>query len=239
MPTVFRFWTASNVVILTGERAETLGALRDLVADCPNACLFYHTYQVLRDLHFVTGQYPNDFAQWVLTSARDDRLAERLAGIDIRQCPSMVELRKETVDVFDEHFALNPRAAGREGREPFHLARAQTVTMPTGHVAADPEAFVREIRRSSIRSIYYHFIESRLRFHLDTNDFSEHLRLWGFDDAARRVNELDIYSNTLYQLRDRIASLVESEARSRASAAARPEATRPADARPTEMERRP
>ena len=67
-----------------------------------------------------------------------------------------------------------------------------------------------------------HFVESRLRFHLDTNDFSEHLRIWGLEDAARKVNDLDIYSNTLYQLRDRIPALVESEMRTRARAAARP-----------------
>lgn len=213
MPSVFRFWTASNLVILTGERAETPGALRDLVADCPNACLFHHSYQVLRDLHFITGQYPNDFAQWAMTSVRDERLAERLAGVDIRQCPSMVELRAETLAIFDEHFALHPRAAGREGREPFHLCRSQTVTMPTGHVAEDPEAFVREVRRASIRSVYYHFVESRLRFHLDTNDFTEHLRLWGLDAAAKKVNALDIYATTLYQLRERIAALVEREIR--------------------------
>jgi hypothetical protein len=207
----FRFWTASNLVILTGEHADTPGALRDLVVDCPNACLFYHTYQVLRDLHFVTDQYPNDFAQWALTSVHDERLAERLAAIDIRQCPSMVELRAETVAVFDEHFRHNPRAAGREGREPFYLSRAQTVTMPTGHVAEDPAAFAREVRKAGIRSIYFHFVESRLRFHLDTNDFSQHLHLWGLDRAAARVNALDIYSLTLYQLRDRIAAVVEKE----------------------------
>jgi hypothetical protein len=206
----FRFWTASNLIILTGERAETVGALRDLIADCPNACLFYHTYQVLRDRHYVVDRYPNDFAQWLLASAREEGLAERFAGLDIRHYRTINDLRAEMLGILNEHIAANPRASGREGREPFHLCRAQTVTMPTGHVAGDPLAFATEIRRAGIRSIYYHFVEARLRL-LNTNDFSEKLRAWGLERTAKRVNELDIYSNTLYQLRERIAALVERE----------------------------
>jgi Family of unknown function (DUF5752) len=207
----FRFWTASNLIVLTGERAETVGALRDLIADCPSACLFYHTYQVLRDKHYVTDRYPNDFAQWLLTSVREETLAERFAGLDIRRYGAIAELRAEMLAILDEHIAANPRNSGREGREPFHLCRAQRVTMPTGRVAADPLTLAAEIRRAGIRSIYYHFVEARLRLHLNTNDFSERLRAWGFERTAERVNELDIYSNTLYQLREGIASLVERE----------------------------
>lgn len=207
----FRFWTASNLILLTGERAETVGALRDLIADCPSACLFYHTYQVLREKHYVVDRYPNDFAQWLLASAREETLAERFAGLDIRQYRTISDLRAEMLAMLNEHIAENPRNSGREGREPFHLCRAQTVTMPTGHVAADPLSFAAEIRRAGIRSIYYHFVEARLRLHLNTNDFSEQLRTWGHERAADRVNAIDIYSNTLYQLRERIAALVERE----------------------------
>lgn len=207
----FRFWTASSLILLTGERAETVGALRDLIADCPSACLFYHTYQVLREKHYVVDRYPNDFAQWLLASAREETLAERFAGLDIRHFRTITDLRAEMLAILNEHIAANPRTSGREGREPFHLCRAQTVTMPTGHVAANLPALAVEIRRAGIRSIYYHFVEARLRLHLNTNDFSEQLRMWGHERAANAVNEVDIYSNTLYQLRGRIAALVERE----------------------------
>jgi hypothetical protein len=208
----FRFWTASNLIEITGERAETVGSLREMIASCPDAALFYHTYQLLQDRHYVTDRYPNDFAQWLLTSVREERLAERLAGVDLRLFVHISELRARMLAIIDEHLAAHPRSSGREGREPFYLCRAKTVTMPTGHVARDPASLAAEVRRAGIRSIYYHFVEARVRHDLGTNDFSQQLRSWGLPRAADRVDKLDIYSSTLYQLRERIASIIESEA---------------------------
>ena len=212
MSAAFRFWTSTSLVRITGDRAETPGALRDLIATCTPASLFFHTFQVVRDRHFVRDQYPNDFAEWMLTSVRDEALAERLAGLDVRRARSMDELREQTVMVFDHHFKLHPRASGREAREPFFLLQAHTVTAPTQHEAADAAGFARELRQVSIDSVAFHFIEARLRLRLDTNDFSAYMRGLGLERVAEQIDALDFYANTLDELRERIAGLVEAGA---------------------------
>ena len=212
MPASFRFWTSSSLVRITGDRAETPGALRELIATCSPASLFFHTFQVVRDRHFVRDQYPNDLAEWALTSVRDEMLAERLAAVDVRRVRSMNELREQILVVFDHHFRLHARASGREAREPFYLLQAQTVTVPTQHVAHDPRSFARELRRVSIDSVAFHFIEARLRLQLHTNDFSQYLRSFGLERVAEQIDALDFYASTLYELRDRIATLVEAGA---------------------------
>ena len=210
MPMSFRFCTSSSLVMITGDRAETPGGLRDLVARCPEECLFFHTFQVVRDRHFVRDQYPNDFAAWVLTSVRDEALAERLAGLDVRMFKSMEELREQTLTVFDHHFKLHPRASGREGREPFFLHQARKVTMVTGREASDPASFAQELRHVSAASLAFHFVEARLRLRLHTNDFSEYLRGVGMEQVATQIEALDFYTHTLFELRERIARLVEA-----------------------------
>ena len=125
----------------------------------------------------------------------------------------MDELREQTLAVFDHHFKLHARANGREAREPFYLLQAQTFTVPTQHQAHDPRSFARELRRVSIDSVAFHFIDARLRLQLHTNDFSQYLRGFDLDRVAEQIDALDFYANTLYELRDRIATLVEVGAR--------------------------
>ena len=60
----------------------------------------------------------------------------------------------------------------------------------------------------------FHFITSRLRLHLSSNDFSVWLnRDLGLKDLAKTVNAIDIYANSLDGARTRIINLVEKELR--------------------------
>ena len=69
-------------------------------------------------------------------------------------------------------------------------------------------------RRLNMASMQFHFISSRLRLHLQSNDFSVWLdRDLGLKDLARRVNQIDLYTNTLDSARARIINLVEKEMR--------------------------
>lgn len=207
----FRFWTASELVVLTGQRAWTVGELRELIATAPRACLFHHSFQVLRDRHVVAGRYPNDFVRWVATSVRDEPLAEVLAGIDLRWITAVRELREVLLRTLDEQLEARPDLAAKRGNEPFDLCRAQTVSMATPYEASEPRAFVRAVRRVGIRSVFFHLVTARLRLHMATNDFAEAMRAWGMPEAARRIEELDFYVSTLVELREQVASCVEQE----------------------------
>jgi hypothetical protein len=61
-------------------------------------------------------------------------------------------------------------------------------------------------------SLQFHFITSRLRLHLRTNDFSFWLvKELGQKNLARQVDQIDIYTNTLDSARERILRLVQGE----------------------------
>jgi hypothetical protein len=61
---------------------------------------------------------------------------------------------------------------------------------------------------------YFHFISSRLRLQLQTNDFSYWLAgTLGLKSLAEAVNRIDIYTNTLDSTRARILRLIDRERR--------------------------
>jgi hypothetical protein len=66
------------------------------------------------------------------------------------------------------------------------------------------------IRLLGHQSLHYHFINSRLRLHLRTNDFSHWIeQSLGWPWLAARLNRLDFYNNTLDELREDILALLE------------------------------
>jgi hypothetical protein len=77
------------------------------------------------------------------------------------------------------------------------------------------EEFRSSLERLSHASFHFHFIASRLRLQLRTNDFSFWLEnSLDLATLARRVNRIDIYTNTLEGALGRIVSLVEGELKS-------------------------
>ena len=68
------------------------------------------------------------------------------------------------------------------------------------------------LRKVSIHSIYYHFIDARLRVKLNTNDFSVWLeRDLDMQATARRLNQIDIYTSSLEDVRQSILTTIDSE----------------------------
>jgi hypothetical protein len=70
------------------------------------------------------------------------------------------------------------------------------------------------VKRLSHSAFYFHFISSRLRLHLGTNDFSNWLaNSLGLKALAENINRIDIYTNTLDGARAKLLRLVERERR--------------------------
>ena len=42
--------------------------LNAALAEASDAAMFYHTFQTIRQHHFLTEGFSNDFAQWVLAA---------------------------------------------------------------------------------------------------------------------------------------------------------------------------
>ena len=206
----FQFVTASYLTRINNQAASTLvefGAGLDQTSD---ASVFYHTFQSLGRHHFLTEGFSNDFAQWVLAALNRPVLAEWLAGVDIRDYVSLAELRADLRRLVSDYCRDHPREAEVSAFEPFYFCESVEVTVPLGLEAHTLEEFRAGLLRLSHSSFYYHFISSRLRLQLKTNDFS----LWlagglGLEDLARRTDRIDIYANTLETARDEMVELID------------------------------
>lgn len=208
----FQFVTASYLTRIGNHKAGTLAELREGLESSGDTSIFYHTFQSLSRHHFLTEGFSNDFAQWVLAACNRAELAEQLAGLDIRDYLSLPELRSDLLRIVGEYCANNPQYARQQAFEPFYFCEAIEVAVPLGVEARTLEEFGAGLERLSHASFHYHFIASRLRLHLRTNDFSNWLESsLGLETLAQRVNRVDIYTNTLDSAQARLVALVNEE----------------------------
>jgi hypothetical protein len=208
----FQFVTASYLTRVENQRVSTIAELKDGMEHASDAAIFYHTFQCLGRYHFLTEGFSNDFAQWVLAGANQAALAERLASIDIRDYLSIAELRADVTLILGEFVEERPSDAKQTAFEAFNFLQAVEVTRPLDWDARNLADFRQGLERMSRASFYYHFISSRLRLQLRTNDFSHWFEnSLGLGTLASRVNRIDMYTNTLDSAREELMELVDWE----------------------------
>ena len=208
----FYFNSAAHLLRIGRERADNLQELLEAIRGCNDACIFQHTFQTLEEHHFIREGFSNDFSHWAFSACNEIGLAERLAALDIREFTSTAVMRERLVEILSGYLKQNPRAATRVATEPFYLMAADLVDIPTPYVARNLEEFADGLRKVSVHSIYYHFIDARLRLKLNNNDFS----VWLEEElemgrAADRLNRIDIYTSTLEGVRRSIQRIIEGE----------------------------
>jgi hypothetical protein len=210
--TPFYFNSASHLMRIGREKATNLQELLAAIRTCPDASIFQHTFQTLEEHHFIMEGFSNDFSHWAFAACNEVELAERLAAIDVREFTSISALRERLVHVIESYLQKNPRAGTRVAMEPLYLMSAELVVVPTPFVARNLDEFGECLRKVSVHSIYYHFIDARLRLKLNTNDFSVWLeKELEMGAAARRLNQIDIYTSTLEDVRQSILAAINSE----------------------------
>jgi hypothetical protein len=206
----FYFNSAAHLLRIGRERATNLSELLEALRTCPTDSIFQHTFQTLHEHHFIREGFSNDFAHWTFAAANEIGLAERLASIDVREFTSISDLRGRLVTIVEEYLKRNPRARDRAALEPFYFCASDTVVIPTPFVARNLQEFIDSLRKVSIHSIHYHFIEARLRLKLNTNDFSRWLEEeMDMGSAGDRLNRIDIYTLTLHDIREQIERILE------------------------------
>jgi hypothetical protein len=208
----FYFYTSSNLVELTGEKADTLDELVSLLKRCTGSAIFYHVFQSYRERHFAIEKYHSDFAQWISASQDEEPLAERLGALDVRDFTSIRELREAILQIIEGHLQEHPQCRDRKGKTPFFFCQSVSIIMPTKHIAWGLEDFCRTIEDIGIRSIHYHLIEARLRLGIYTNDFSHWIQTsLNKERLAKRIEDIDIYLYTLEDIRKIILRHVREE----------------------------
>jgi hypothetical protein len=208
----FYFYTSSNLVALTGEKADTLEGLLPLLRSCSGSAIFYHVFQSFRERFFVIRKYHSEFAQWISTSLGEEALAEKLAMLDVRDFTSIRALREAMIRILEEHLLAHPGSAKQQGKTPFFLCQSISVAMQTGDMARSLADFHRIVQKIGVRSIHYHLIEARLRLGIHTNDFSYWFRTSLMRERlARRIEGIDIYLHSFDQIRQMILQFIQEE----------------------------
>ncbi len=204
----FYFNTSEHLLRISREKANNLSELSESLQRCPAASVFQHTFRTLQEHHFIRQGFSNDFAHWALSACNEPALAERLAGVDVRDFTSLEDLRQTLVGILEEYRRRNPM--GGIAHEPFYFCVADIVILPTAFAPDTLRGFIDGLRQVSIHSIHHHFIEARLRLKLMSNDFSQ----WLLEEmhlpvAAQAVNRIDMYTATMENVRQQIIRISE------------------------------
>jgi len=218
--TPFEFFTVAYLTRIGNQSAGNLEELLAGLEQCSDASIFNHTFQTLSAHHFLTEGFSNDFAQWALAEANRDALAEQFAALDIRDYTSIAALRDDLCRVLRDFIAEHPAFSRQEALDRFYFCESIEVTAPFGLRVRTLDEFRDAVAAISHASFHFHFVSSRLRLQLRTNDFSHWLESsLGLTTLADNIDHIDIYTNTLDSARSKIIRLVDRERRKHEHAA--------------------
>jgi len=210
----FQFYTQLRLIEMTGERANTLGQLLEYLKTVSGSVIYCHTFQTMLQHHFITSGFRNDFALWVEDAIGDRELGERLAAIDQIEYTTIRSYREKMIEIVEDHISKDKSMTKRKARknQDFFLCSCLSFVIPTNREAHSLEEFSNHLQRCSNSSIFFHFVEARLRVGTLQNDFSVWLiQSLGMKELADKINALDPYACSLGQLKEKIVELVETE----------------------------
>lgn len=209
MADAFRFYTESSVALYTPWRADSLRSLLECLQRVSGASVFYHFFHALRRRHFTTFEYRNDFARWVALNLHEPSLAERLAAIDPLEFGSVRATRERLIQYLRDAVGQSESSVRvREGEE-FRFVTLKSFVYPIGLEARTPCELARGIEQAGMGSLFFHFIEARLRMDRPGNDYS----LWleeGLQEQAlaEEISRLTPYAYSFPELQSKIVALI-------------------------------
>lgn len=212
MTEAFEFKQSIILIKSTGEKARTVGELRDLIASVGADSIFHHTYQYFLKGHIL--EYTNDFSQWAGESIEERALSEHLSNIDPYDFSELELLREELIRAIDEYRTQFPEPREALPAEAFFFNTAETLVYPAGIRARNLAEFLIAIKYVEASSLYYHFYDARLRSPERTDDFSKWFEQeLGKKELAARIQAIDPFMHSLERIRERIIERVEAELR--------------------------
>jgi len=211
----FTFYTSSNLMELTGQKARHLKEFVEILKIIDGASIFCHTHQAFREFHFAKGIFTNDFAYWAAEAIQEEDLAERLASVDIRDFVDIRSLRERLIEIIEDYLGeKNEIRIAPRGKE-FHFCKSISIASRTSHEVWTLSEFRDALKKVGDRSLFYHFFDARLRLERSTNDFSNWIESsLGKPDLAGKIEKLDPYLFTLDGIRERMMELIDEELRS-------------------------
>ncbi len=199
----FRIFDCALVAIATGEKAQNLRELWDLLKIIHPGCFYYHFWGGLLHPHFDDPEFQNDFAVWSSRNLHDAKVSEQLSVIDPKLFPNIEDLRQEVVEIVEERLSESEHVPWVKTGQEFHFIRSQIVIFDTGVSYNAPEELLDILPGMSLGSLFFHFIDSRRRTPEKKNDFSVWLSGFGdkYNNLIEELDKIDPYFTTLNELR--------------------------------------
>ncbi len=196
-------------LIATGEIAESLLELKDLLYRIPAISLYYHFWGGRLRISFVHPEYHNDFARWAHLGLHDEILTERLTIIDPTEYPDYEELRKKVIDVVEERLDEVEYMLWSRKEYKFHFLRSIIIVYDMGITLSVPSDLKGVVPKMPFTSIFYHFIDARRRTPDGSDDFSIWLSGFGesFKDLVQKIKLIDPYFLSLSEIRQKLVEL--------------------------------
>jgi len=208
----FNIKDCALIAIATGKKAQNLRELRDGLIDIDLGSIYFHFWGGLLRSRFDDPHFNNDFASWAHRALNDDSLAERLGIIDPTDYQDLEILRQELIDVIEQRLdEVEPHWA-RPDQE-FYFTRSQIVVFDTRQKISDPMELGDALAKMSLGSIFYHFIDARLRSPTSgQSDFHEWLGGFGdeYEELRRDLANIDPYFLNLTELRQNVSTVVKN-----------------------------
>ncbi len=194
----------------TGMRAQSLRELRLGLRHVHHDSIYHHFWGRLLQPQFDDPEYSNDFAHWVSRALKEKELAERMAVISPLAFPDIESLREEMVDLIDEKLDESDYFPWAKVDQQFYFLRSQIIVFDTDRQLDAPKELSQTIRRMTLSSLYYHFIDARRRNANNSDDFSQWLSQWGdhYDPIIKILRNLDPCFSSLKGLQLRLIDLL-------------------------------
>ncbi len=202
----FNISDCALIAIATGEKAQNLRELRDLLKNVHPGCLYYHFWAGLLHPHFDIPEFQNDFAVWASQFLHDSKISEQLSIIDPSVFKGIEDLRAEVLEIVEQRLSESEHVPWVKTGQEFHFIRSQMVIFDTGVSHKDPADLLEVIPKMSLGSVFFHFIDSRRRSPESKNDFSVWLKGFGdeYNGLIEGLDKIDPYFTTLNDLRKEI-----------------------------------
>ncbi|MFQ5789561.1 MAG: DUF5752 family protein [Acidobacteriota bacterium] len=209
-PTPYVLYTCVALREILNRRAHGEQELLQGIDEVDEAAIYYHTHSYYLHGKYEYDRYPNDFANWVAESVRDQVLSERLAVLDPFELGNAELLREELVTVIDDHVNSLGFAPRLLSGEPFEFFRAHIISIPTGNSVRSREELRSAITTATPETLFYHFFEDAFR----RGQRNGTLVKWvaeelGEEALALRLSGLNPYRLHLEHLRTEILSILD------------------------------
>lgn len=208
----FKFIGCVEIKELLGLKADNEAQLLELLEDVHPDSIYYHMHSYFLRHVYLSGPFPNDFANWASIELRDNVLGEKLASVSVSPEKSLEDVRMDLVETIDKHLSETRFVSSVSKGNPFHFMKSQIVEVPLDTEAGNLPEFIRSLEDVHASALYYHIFEARIRVRKGRNDFSIWLDdVLGYRKLAGSIEGIDFYMYSLERLRGKILDFCRKE----------------------------